>query len=425
MHVSDLKHFTKDAGQTGENVARTLRVIAFVLLNWSHSQSLRNAENIRSKRKLSKSVEGSGVEQFDSKEKLPPLPVIYFDKLTTFVCRLWDQLCELDKVRYRSALLQHRGFHGPGRCIKINRTAEEEINLGNDPNDTRRSQWAFITEIVEKLKPALSDARMLFKLTGKAWDIKCKVYPTLEKSVWASWIYDVDSEEVGPKFLTLSEMNCVNNIALAVAELEDEEIRAIGTHCCASDTQKDISFNLDAWIKNFDIFVESLRSQDNDKAALSAYKLVTISREVRRKSKDNKEVYETAVKKIIKFFEKPSCVPEIRKAFQTIQRPANEIWEDAFIAATGKGVQNIIDLSIYCRYGLSMKTGLELTLRENTEAKEAYTRLHAFMGRHYINLPSYDKLLSVSETMWANTLEGIMDKVLECVPRMRRNCGVP
>jgi hypothetical protein len=165
MHVSDLKHFTKDAGQAGENIARMLRVIAFVLLNWSHSQSLRNAEKVRSRRKLSKSADRLGIERSDIKEKLPPIPVISFDKLTTFVCRLWDRLHISGKVRYDSAFLPRRGFHGPGRCIRINRTAEEEINLVNDPNDTRRSRWAFITEIVEKLKPALSDTRVLFKLT--------------------------------------------------------------------------------------------------------------------------------------------------------------------------------------------------------------------------------------------------------------------
>ena len=238
MATSDLKNFTRDEDLIGYNFARILRLISKILLDWC--------------------TRGDNVTQTGSAglpQKPAYLTAIYFDKLAEFVCRLWDKLYEKKRVRYPSALISYRGFHGPGRAIKINRNEEEDRSLGSDPYDYRRHKLAYTTEIAEKLKPSLGNARILFKVTENPppWDYRCRIYPQLDPSQWESWLLEMASEDEDDDiiFLSASEVEYINEISRLICLLNKEEIRAIGTHQSGPGTCRDIRFNLRSWNKHF------------------------------------------------------------------------------------------------------------------------------------------------------------------------------
>jgi len=233
MPISDLKLFTKDSDRVGENVARTIRLVAKILMDWSNA----NANN-KEKSKLPQKT------LFQPPQKPPPLDAITFDKLVVFFCRLWSELHKQKKVRYNPAFIQRRGFHGPGRAMKIDRFEDKEYSLGDDPNDLRHGEWAYMTEVAEKLKTSFSNTRTLFKIDGKPYDPRCKVYSGLDNSVWETWLFDIDLQDTESRFLTYRESKYIDSISLAFSKLNKKEIRTIGTHCSPSETCKDIEFNL-------------------------------------------------------------------------------------------------------------------------------------------------------------------------------------
>ena len=165
------------------------------------------------------------------------LTTIYFDKLATLYCRLWGRLHDDHQVRYGAGFVQRRGWHGPGQALRINRTEDEKYGMGRNPEDYRRNNWAFTTEVIEKLTPAIGRARGLFRLDRNAWDPPCRVYPQLEGSVWDSWCFDCDTAKDEALFLDRKELTLTLLASSAIAGLSKEELRAIGTHCSASETR--------------------------------------------------------------------------------------------------------------------------------------------------------------------------------------------
>lgn len=412
MPVTDLRRFTKDAGRAGENVARTIRIIAKVLLDWS----MHYAE-----KKALKSLKGSDRIKFAGSDKaLSHLTAIEFDKLTTLFCRIWDRLHEESKVRFRAAFLLRRGFHGAGRAMKINR--KEDKKFGKDQDDMRHNHWAYMTEIVEKLKPALSDTRILFSLDKPSWHPKCKVYPALDPSLWDSWLASIESEDFDYSFLTASEVNYVLSISKAISQLEKKEIRALGTHCNAVEAHRDISYNFKAFTDRFNEVITYLEQGTNDlKIDYAAYKMVTIAREVLRKSKDNRKAYETARKKCTAALQGHN---DVLNTFSVVHHLSKVIWDDAFISKVGKNAQLLVDFSVYFRRGSATS---KLSNKEIREAEEAYERLHAFDARKNIQLPDYQQIETLPLFQWADVLSRVMDEILSCLPfpGRPRQLGVP
>lgn len=141
MASSDLETITPDEKLSGQNLARTIRLISKIFLDWTTY----NPQGNHKKRSYLKSI--------------------YFDKLAEFFCRIWDELSDQKHVRYPSAFPSYQGFHGPGRAIKINRSFEKKLS---EPDDHRLHELAYFTEVVEKLKPSIfGNTRILFKLDKK------------------------------------------------------------------------------------------------------------------------------------------------------------------------------------------------------------------------------------------------------------------
>jgi len=313
MPRSDLSRFAPDAARVGENIARTIRVIAKLLFDWSTVE--RDRVESRRQQERGHTLEGSR----PLARELPPLTAIYFDELAMSFSRTWDELNKRRKVRYRAAFLTRRGFHGPGRAMNINRSAEEERRMGKRPGDHRRSRFAFTTEVVEKLKPSLGNARVLFRLEGEPWDSSCEVHPQLDPSLWDSWVSSSDGADPESAFLTTTEARYVEAFSSALAGLSKEELRALGTHSSASATCKDIDFNLGKWKDNFADVVRFLKGDaiPNSDADIAAYRLVTTTREVLNKSQENREDYDKARKNV---FSSLRTCPDLRDAFEAVQQ---------------------------------------------------------------------------------------------------------
>ncbi|MCJ7777657.1 MAG: hypothetical protein MUP16_05020 [Sedimentisphaerales bacterium] len=412
MSINDLRLFTQDARKAGENVARTIRILAKVFLDWSWH----NAEH-------------GSPEGVISNKPLPPLRAIEFDKLSKLFWRLWNELHRQRKVRFRGAFLQRRGFHGPGDALKINRK-EDEI-LGKDPDDTRHSEWAYTTEIVEKLKPPWSDARVLFRVEGKSCNPKkCKIYPGLDTSLWDSWLSGTVAKDPESQFLTSPEVTYVQAISAVISELSKEEIRALGTHCSANETCGDISFNLKALNNRFNEIIGHLqRCQPEVEIDHAAYTMVTTAREILRKSKHNRKIYETARNKCKARLSGLGLQGHaVLNAFTAVQYPADSIWKDNFVSEIGKNAQVLVGFCAYCRRGLvSQRAISNLKAREIKEAEKAYKSLRVFAASMNITLPSYKQIESLSGPEWADVLNQVMARIVGSLPVRNRlhRLGVP
>jgi len=414
MSINDLKLFTQDARNVGENVARTIRILARVLLDWS----LHHAEH---------EAPESGIPD----KPLPPLGAIEFDKLSIVFWRLWNELHRQKKVRFRGAFLERRGFHGPGNALKINRK-QDEI-LGKDPDDTRHNEWAYTTEIVEKLKPPWSNTRVLFRVEGKSCNIKkCKIYPGLDRSSWDSWLSNEAAKSHESQFLTLSEANYIQTISATISKLDKEEIRALGTHCSADETYKDISFNLGALQrKGFDKIVCYLKQRNAPKSEidLAAHTMVSTAREILRKSKRNRKKYEAAYTKCRAHLSEFGIqARDVLNAFDVVQHPTDSIWKDQFVSEIGKNAQILVDFCVYCRGGLvSQRAISNLQAREMEEAEEAYKSLRVFAASMNITLPSYEEIESLTGHKWADVLNQVMARIVGSLPVRNRlhQFGVP
>jgi hypothetical protein len=358
MPDSDLTHLTADATHVGVNIARTIRVIAKLLSDWCAADKAR------------KERDGAGDRTVGTPSYLT---AIYFDKLATLYCRLWGGLHDDRQVRYGAGFVQRRGWHGPGQALRINRTEEDKIAMGRNPEDYRRHDWAFTTEVVEKLTPAIGKARGLFKLDRNAWDPACRVYPQLEGSVWDSWCFDCDTDKDEALFLDRKELALVSLISSAITDLSKAELRAIGTHCSADETCRDILFNLAQWGRDFDSALQAIGGKIVPNIEASIRRLVTVSREVQRKSIDNRSAYETAYSKFIK---RISTQATLSEAFRAVQGGAGLIWQDSRVKKYAAVSSTLIAFGVYCRRVLSILGTIGgLGMKEVAEADGQLTDL--------------------------------------------------
>lgn len=403
MVADDLTFFTQDSDKFGDTIARTKRVISKLLLDWASGDN---------------GIDGAG----RAKRRSTYLTPIYFDKLAEFYCRVWDELNLIGKVRYPSGLQRQRGFHGPGRAIRINRTEDEKISLGTDPADFRRHQWAFTTEIVEKLKPSIGNARLLFRLSRNAWDLDCGISSEIDASQWEAWLKD--SENVNPNvpFLTAIEREYVLEISRIISSLDQGELRALGTHSSADETYKDLKFNLYSWNSRFG---EIARYPYHQKPIeLCTYQLVTTTREIKKKSADNAKVYNRAHKKAL-----ASCrSEEILTIIRNVQRPVEEIWGDERIKRFAATADHLLNLSLYIRRGFSqIGEPSRLEKKEVLEADRAYVALLVPHPNVTLSLRPFADITRDDATTWIEELEEAQNRLFGFLPALRNTdqLGIP
>lgn len=405
MSDTDLMHLTKDADRFGVNLARIIRVIAKLLLDWSVAEHTRRDKGV--------TTDGGEIDDKSAKP-LPPLTAIYFDKLAMFYCRLWNRLHDDGQVRYRAAFSQSRGFHGPGQALRIDRPADVKIGMGKNPDDYRRSEWAFTTEVVEKLTPGIGNARILFRLDGDPQSAKCRVYPQLEENAWDSWCFPSEDEKDEALFLNRKELTLTLAISSAVASLSKEELRAIGTHSSADETCKDIEFNLVAWKRDFDSILKVLEGSSVQRIEASGYRLVTTAREVKRKSIDNRSAYESAYRTLIQ------CLvtqPAVLNSFKAVQDDANHIWQNERIKKYANISPILLAFSVYCRRLLLFLGKIkQLTPKEIEESNELLTSLKLWSQKKALILLDYAVVKSKKDSEVAIMLQGIKKEIMREMP---------
>jgi hypothetical protein len=400
MPESDLTHLTPDAAHVGVNIARTIRVVAKLLFDWCGAEQARKEKPETSDR--------DGTEGISAKSP-SYLTTIYFDKLATLYCRLWSRLHDDYQVRYGAGFIQRRGWHGPGQALRINRTEDEKYGMGRNPEDYRRYDWAFTTEVIEKLTPAIGKARGLFKLDRNAWDPKCRVYPQLEGSVWDSWCFACETEKDEALFLDRRELTLTLLISSAIVDLSKEELRAIGTHCSASETCKDIIFNLAEWVRDFDSVLKAIKGTSVPEIEVSALRLVTISYEVWRKSIDNKNAYESAYNKFIKRISTQSA---LLQAFKAVQASASLIWQNDRVKKYANVSSILFGFSVYCRRVLSILGIIDgLGAQEIAESDEQLTNLKHWCQKKALTLFDYKQVPSKTSTEIVTLFESIRKEI--------------
>ena len=390
MVASDLERFTDGEGHFGENVARTQRILARLLLDWSRAH-------------------GGAVAY---------LTAIPFDKLAEFFCRVWDDLGARGLVRYASALSSYRGFHGPGRAMSINRLADEAI--GKDPRDHRFHQLAYTTEIIEKLQPAVRNARALFRIEGEPWEPTCRIYAGMDGIEWDAWISnDITDEGV---FLTAAESQFVEDLGRVVAGLDQQEIRIVGTHHTAMGTVKDLEFNLRHWKKRFDQLVTETENLDSHTSDRVTHQLVSLAREIRSKSDRNSRVYGRARGKLTDLCKST----DLAGTFNRVYDKKEDLWGNAAIIQYKAAAGDLLDLSLYVRRGVSEVKARKLSAKESREGRKALDTLLRNSQFYSIGLSDYSALRVDGFQDWLEQLERIW-AVLE--PRFPpvgvRNLGIP
>jgi len=405
MSDTDLTYLTPDAARFGANIARTMRIIAKLLLDWSAAE--------RSRKDKDKIKDNNRVKA-ESCRSLPCLKAIYFDKLVMFFCRLWNRLHEDDQVRYRTGFIQRRGFHGPGQALKINRTEDEKIGMGKYPYDYRHNQYAFTIEIIEKLKPGIGNARSLFRLDELPWSAKCKVYPQLEDNMWDLWCFNKKTEKDDTLFLNPKELTYLSVISSALTNLSSMEIRVIGTHCSAIETCKDIEFNLAAWKKYFNSILEAIGEQGKEEIEASISRLVTTSREICRKSIDNRDVYKNAFEKYV---QRISAYQVIMDSFKAVQNDVNSIWQDERIIKYANISPILLALSLYCKRALYvLKKIKKLGIKEIKESNKYLINLKNWSQKKGLTLLDYEVLKNRTNSKIVEMLQNIRNEIMREMP---------
>lgn len=403
MPDTDLTHLTKDADHFGVNVARTIRVISKLLLDWSLAERARR-------------VSYSTIGELDNKSSkdLPFLTAIYFDKLATFYCRLWNRLHYDRQVRYRAAFSQRRGFHGPGQSLKIDRPADDNIGMGRYYDDNRYSPYAFTTEVVEKLKPGIGNARLLFRLDGEPWTSECKVHPQLEETAWESWCFGEKDESDEALFLNRKELAFTSVISTAIASLSKEELRAVGTHCSASETCMDIEFNLTAWKRDSDFILKAIEENSDQGIESSSRRLAVTSREVKRKSIDNRGEYVNALTKLIQHL---STEQVVLSSFKAVQNDDVQIWQNARVLQYAIIAPTLLDFSLYYRRVLSILGKIHrLEDREVKETNDHMTDLKHWCEQKGLILIDYEDVKSKIDSEVIVTLRKVKEQILLQMP---------
>ncbi len=403
MASKDLDVFTEDEPRFGENVARHIRIVARLLQVWK-----------------------------GGKENREFLKAIYFDKLVEFHCRIWDGLHVAGHVRFAAPFGSHRGFHGPGRALKIDRSADSSASLSEEFLDRRRHQWAYSTEIVEKLKPSLGNARRLFRLEGRPEEESCKVYPGIDASQWESWLMDEAVDGGQTRFLEAREVDLVNRLAELIRGFSKDEVRAIGTHANAKATVGDIRFNLSHWNRAYDELMRIIREDGgrdvvpNLHADLARFArvLVFTAREVENKGRDNREDYRSARERAVK-------VPdnELAAVIERIQSGDGSIWDDAVVCKFGQSASLITAFSVYIRRAIRSIYRLErLSAKEMEESDSAFEALASVVAAASAGaLLPFDSVKGAKLDVFLREVELLRKAVFAQVPsiRDRSGTGVP
>jgi hypothetical protein len=355
--MSDLQTFTPDSNKYGESLARTNRILSWLLYSWAASP--------------------------DDRRKVRPqyLESIYFDKLGELTCRILDALQDRGVVRFRSAYRSYRGIHGPGRAIPIDRLQDERESLGKHADDFRRHKFAYTTEVIEKLQPTLGLARKLFSLDGAPpWSYKCRISSQMWPNLWESWLGE-SGNNGEDTFLTPRELDLVHKLSSIICVLSEEQLRALGTHSNKKQTISAIEFNVDKWEEKINSVISILQiGLAMEKSITPAETALYIAKEIKRKSRTNQYYYKIALKAVNRVLATINDRELWDAVKNTQEQNADAIWDDKVVKVYAAHADKILDLSTYVKSVIHVIVAQEkLTDADRMKAMKAGKMLAGFM----------------------------------------------
>ena len=383
------------SGREGAQFERFFRAVSFVLHQW---------------------YEYEGERKPDLPDLIVNIRAIQFDKLITFVGRLWDELyrqheiiqfdpvngdlaleLSTDKVRFPCPMQEKPGKHGPGRAIY---------------DGQRRVEFA--TSVLYKLQE--DDIIHYFTITPPTVggdDGRQRVAsPAHPDTTITPAIQTTDKRLFLDRF-NQYETEIVMDLANVIRRLNQSEIRALGTHATAIQTRDAIRWEFAA-LKRKGIY-QSIRAATVNSAPATSecQEWLEYSDEACSKAHENRTEYESAWSKLTADL----TIQEIKAVFASTQAAPGQIWDNDKVkelwpvAAKARAT---------AKYFLVISNGLEDTHRRSNEALSRA----AAACREYANvtLPdSFDdvttdqgQLLPAVQAVLLNLLDSAFKDMMSC-----------
>jgi hypothetical protein len=252
----------------------------------------------------------------DRVDGLEHMTAIPFDKLGNVGARVWSaardiEIAELVPVPFH----ERHGVHGPGQAITRRR---------NEPA-------RYLLDVLHDLQTILPERA--------PFDVKAYVDRAGEAQP-TDWRTEVHQAIPGAPPETLLQLlprvaaELLEPLAPAIQPLDQNAIRALGTHCDVQGTLEALHFHLDrlarGWARAFGDF------EDDHCPNANVCRNMTVScRELKRKTIDNEARYRAA-RDSIRAALPGRCLA--RSSFEAVYHPAEEIWADARVQTIRESV---------------------------------------------------------------------------------------
>lgn len=332
-------------GREGVQFEHIFRVLSFVLHQWYEYQGARNKDDVESTDKLRS---------------------IAFDKLVTFVTRLWDKLyarrdmLKLDSLgseirlafdteglTFPCPMREMPGKHGPGRAIYDGQRKPE-----------------YVISVLYRLQE--DDIIHYFTITPPMETIDSvgqrRAEPTHPQTTITPAVQITNRRSFLERF-TPREVEIITDLSSAIKKLNPSEIRALGTHHSRETTGQAIRWEFKALNRLGISKVISEAIRTSTPFTYPAQQWIEYADEACSKSRENRGVYETARTTL----NVELSDPELKEIFGATQALGSAIWE-------GSDVQRLWSVAsrsrALARYFLAVSMGLAGSSHRTSEALE-------------------------------------------------------
>lgn len=294
-------------GRMGAQFDRTFSLLSYVSDGWCNYKETREREG----------------RLEDGEPEGPRIRAIFFDKLVTFLGRVWDAAYDrtgkLLEPRLKSLQLQEhevdgavmfplpiaemRGTHGRGRAVL--------------PNEGDEGPPRFILETLYRLQEEGIYHDLVIRppeeAPGVANDYRTTVEPGLIIGDQAEFLIDAG--------FTRLEREFAAQLEVALRRLPPSQLRVLGTH----DSRRELWADID---KEFELMMRHLPALGDvllkvEDGAGHCQSALVCAEEARRKAEANKGPYSLARAAVLAELRGP-----LKKIVEDVQRPADEIWDE-------------------------------------------------------------------------------------------------
>lgn len=288
----------------GAQFDRTFNLLSYVTHGWCNYKQTRETDG----------------DLEEGEPEGPRMQAIIFDKLVTFLGRVWDaayyrtggllvprmeflQEQEVDEaVMFPLPLAEMRGKHGPGRAV-----------LPSDESPPR-----FILEVLYRLQEDGIFHELVItppkEAPGVPNDYRTTVEPGFIFADPAKFLFDAGFTRLERSFAT--------DLEVALRRLPPSQLRALGTHHSKHELWADIDKVFELMMRHLPELCNVLSTVED--SAGHCQSALECAEEAIRKAEGNKRPYSLARFAVLAELRGP-----LRNIVEDVQRPADEIWEEA------------------------------------------------------------------------------------------------